>query len=87
MAVASSYTDRPIPADWAVMGEVGLAGEVRAIPQLERRVMECRRLGFTHILCPRDSAGHIKGMNGVFLHGVDTVAQAMAVLDILPAGQ
>lgn len=87
MAVASSYTDRPIPADWAVMGEVGLAGEVRAIPQLERRVMECRRLGFTHILCPRGSAAHIKGMNGVSLHGVDTVAQAMAVLDILPGGQ
>ena len=34
MAVASSYADRPIPADWAVMGEVGLAGEVRAIAQM-----------------------------------------------------
>ena len=85
MAVASSYTDRPIPGDWAVMGEVGLAGEVRAISQLERRVVECQRLGFTHILCPRDSARHIKAPEGVSLHGVDTVAQAMAVLDLLPA--
>ena len=84
MAVASSYTDRAIPGDWAVMGEVGLAGEVRAISQLERRVAECKRLGFTHILCPRDSARHIKAPEGAVLHGVDTVAQAMAVLDLLP---
>jgi DNA repair protein RadA/Sms len=59
---------------------------VRAISQLERRVSECRRLGFTHILCPRDSARHLKAPEGVSLHGVDTVAQAMAVLDLLPNG-
>ena len=86
MAVASSYVDRPVPADWAVMGEVGLAGEVRAIAQLERRISECQRLGFTHILCPRDSARHLRAPAGVSLHGVDTVAQAMAVLDLLPTG-
>ena len=84
MAVASSYVDKPVPAEWAVMGEVGLAGEVRAIPQLERRVSEGQRLGFTHILCPRDSARHVKAPEGVSLHGVDTVAQAMAVLDLMP---
>lgn len=86
MAVASSYADRPVPADWAVMGEVGLAGEVRGIAQLERRAQECSRLGFTHILCPRDSARHLtRPPEGVSLHGVDTVAQAMAVLDLLPS--
>lgn len=85
MAVASSYVDRPVPGDWAVMGEVGLAGEVRSISQLERRAMECRRLGFTHILCPRDSARHVKAPEGITLHGVDTVAQAMAVLDLMPS--
>ncbi|MBQ6804533.1 MAG: DNA repair protein RadA [Clostridia bacterium] len=85
MAVASSYTDRPVPGDWAVMGEVGLAGEVRGISQLERRVAECQRLGFTHILCPQDSARHIQAPEGVYLHGVDTVAQAMAVMDLLPS--
>ncbi|MBE5782935.1 MAG: DNA repair protein RadA [Clostridiales bacterium] len=85
MAVASSYTDRVIPGDWAVMGEVGLAGEVRAISQLEHRAAECQRLGFTHLLCPRDSAKKIKVPDGVILHGVDTVAQAMAVLDLLPS--
>ena len=84
MAVASSYCDRAIPADWVVMGEVGLSGEVRAISQLERRAAECKRLGFCHILCPKDSAKRVKPVEGITLHGVDTVYQAMAVLDLLP---
>ncbi len=84
MAVASSYSDSAVPGDWAVMGEVGLAGEVRAIAQMERRVAECRRLGFVNILCPRDSARKLKAPEGVRLYGVDTVAQAMAVLNLMP---
>lgn len=82
MAVASSYTDIPIPAEWAVMGEVGLSGEVRGISQLDRRVAECQRMGFTHILCPKDSARRCRAPEGVTVHGVDTVAQAMALLDL-----
>lgn len=84
VAVASSYKDAVLPADWAVMGEVGLAGEVRAISRLDRRIAECKRLGFTHILCPRDSVRRIDVPDGVTVHGVDTVAQALAVLDLLP---
>lgn len=86
-AVASSYKDQPVPADWAVMGEVGLAGEVRAISRLDRRIAECQRLGFTHILCPKDSLSRIQVPKGVTAHGVDTVAQALAVLDLLPNRQ
>ena len=82
ISAASSYHDIVLPADWAVMGEVGLAGEVRGIPRLERRAQECGRLGFTHILCPRDSAARCKRVEGVTLHGVDTLAQAMAVMGL-----
>ena len=84
VAVASSYKDVAIPGDWAVMGEVGLAGEVRAISRLDRRIAECERLGFTHILCPRDSVRRIKVPKGIEVHGIDTVAQALAVMDLLP---
>ena len=80
MAVVSSARDIVLPPDYAVMGEVGLAGEVRAIPQMDRRVIESARLGFTHILCPKDSVRKLRAPEGVTLHGVDTVAQAMAVL-------
>ncbi len=82
ISAASSYHDIILPAEWAVMGEVGLAGEVRGIPRLERRALECKRLGFTHILCPRDSAAHCKKVEGITLHGVDTLAQAMAVMGL-----
>ncbi len=86
-SVASSMCDRPLPQDVCVMGEVGLAGEVRAIPRLDRRVQECARLGFTTIVCPRDSASRLDAVPGVEVRGVDTIAQAFAVLDVFPSGR
>ena len=84
MAVVSSARDIVLPQDTAVMGEVGLAGEIRSIPHLERRIMEAKRLGFTSIVCPRDSVRKLKVDADVRLMPVDTAAQAMAVLGIRP---
>ncbi len=80
MAVASSLKDMPVGANVAVMGEVGLAGEVRAIPQCERRIAECERLGFTTILLPKENMKRIAAPAGVKLIGVDTVMQAISVM-------
>ena len=80
MAVASSLRDEAVPADVAVVGEIGLAGEIRAIPQCERRVAECQRLGFTTVLLPKENARRMKAPEGLRLLGVDTVMQAIAVL-------
>ena len=80
MAVASSLKDMPVGSDVAVMGEVGLAGEVRAIPQCERRVAECQRLGFTTIVLPRENMKRLSTPEGVKFVGVDTVMQAISVL-------
>ena len=80
MAVVSSLKDLPIGADVAVMGEVGLAGEVRAIPQCDRRVAECQRLGFTTIVLPRENMKRLAVPEGVKFIGVDTVMQAISVL-------
>ncbi len=80
IAVASSLKDESVGAEVAVMGEVGLAGEVRAIPQCERRIAECRRLGFTTLLLPRENLRRIQAPEGVRLIGVDTVLQAISVL-------
>ena len=79
-AVASSVRDVCIPGDWAVMGEVGLAGEVRAISQAERRVAVCQRLGFTACVLPRENAKHIKATPGMRIYGVETVAEAVSIL-------
>ena len=79
-AVASSVRERCIGQDWAVMGEVGLAGEIRAISQCERRLAECARLGFTHAVIPRESAKHIRKIEGMRVYGVETLAEALAIL-------
>jgi DNA repair protein RadA/Sms len=80
VAVASSLKDQAVSPDVAVMGEVGLAGEVRSIPQCDRRVAECARLGFTTLVVPKVNARGIRPPEGVRIVGVDTVAQALSVL-------
>ena len=52
LAVASGTRDRPLPAGFVALGEVGLAGDVRRVPGVRRRLMEAHRLGFTHALVP-----------------------------------
>ena len=80
MAVASSLKDKPVGPDIAVMGEVGLVGEVRTVPQCERRVSECARLGFSTLIVPRANAQRIHAPEGVKVIGVDTVAQALSII-------
>lgn len=55
LAIASSYRDRPLPGDLVVMAEVGLSGELRYVPHLERRLAEAQRLGFTKAIVPKSS--------------------------------
>ncbi len=54
LAVASSLTDTALPPDMLALGEVGLAGDIRRVGALERRLMEAARLGFTTALVPAD---------------------------------
>jgi len=79
-AVASSVRETCIPGDWAVMGEVGLAGEIRAISQCERRLAECARLGFTSAVIPRENARHIRAPQGMRIYGVETLGEAVSIL-------
>ncbi len=51
-ALASSFVDRPVPADTLIVGELGLAGEVRSVGQPEQRLMEARKMGFSRAVMP-----------------------------------
>ena len=82
-AVASSFRNRPIESDWAVMGEIGLAGEIRAINQADRRAAECARLGFHRVMLPKQNLKSMPRIADCEIRGVDTVAEALAVLDLL----
>ncbi|MEV4311040.1 DNA repair protein RadA [Actinocrispum sp. NPDC049592] len=55
MAVASAKLDIPLPPDMVIIGEVGLAGEVRRVGNVGRRLSEASRLGFKRALIPPDS--------------------------------
>ena len=50
LAVASSYRDIAVEAGTAVVGEIGLSGELRSVSQLDRRINEARRLGFSRVI-------------------------------------
>jgi len=53
LAIASSYRDVPVAHDLAIMGEIGLSGELRSISQARKRLNEAARLGFKRCLLPR----------------------------------
>jgi len=55
LALASSFRDRPLPPDRVMLGEVGLGGELRPVPQLARRLAEAARLGFRSAVVPKRS--------------------------------
>ncbi|MFW6242115.1 MAG: DNA repair protein RadA, partial [Thermodesulfobacteriota bacterium] len=79
-AVASSFTDRSVPQDTIVMGEVGLTGEVRAVSHLETRVVESRKMGFTRALVPRGNLERLKTIPDIEVLGIRTVDQAVETL-------
>jgi DNA repair protein RadA/Sms len=53
LALASSYRDQPVDPTLIVAGEVGLAGEVRAVQQTDKRLREAERLGFDRAIIAR----------------------------------
>ena len=82
-AVASSFKNRPIDSDCSVIGEIGLAGEIRAVPQAERRIAECARMGFQRIVLPKANLRSVRNDYGATLIGVETVAEAIAALGLI----
>lgn len=81
-AVASSMKNTPIGGDWAVMGEVGLAGEVRAISQADRRIAECARMGFTSVIIPKYNLRGLRVPETMRVIGVETVSQTLNELGL-----
>ena len=77
LALISSLTDRPIPAELIAIGELGLSGEVRGVASIESRVREAARLGFTVAVVPPNNLQDCKDIDGI------EVRAAKNVYDIL----
>ena len=84
-AVASSNRNLLIGADWAVMGEVGLAGELRAVPHAERRLTECMRLGFRNVILPKSNLKSLRTPEGMNAIGAETLFDALKLLGVYSA--
>jgi DNA repair protein RadA/Sms len=76
-ALASSHLNRPIPARTVLFGEVGLAGEVRAVSRPELRVKEAARLGFDRCLLPAGNLKNLDRPKGMQLVGVRSAEEAL----------
>jgi DNA repair protein RadA/Sms len=76
IAVASSHLDRVIDPQTLLLGEVGLAGEVRGITQPEMRVREAAKLGFSRCILPAGNVRQVK-VKGMELIAVKSVEEAL----------
>ncbi|MEV6831484.1 DNA repair protein RadA [Amycolatopsis sp. NPDC051102] len=74
LALTSSFEDVALSPRLVSVGEVGLAGEIRRVPSVSRRLAEAARLGFTHALVPPDSG---KPPAGIRVLEVANVADAL----------
>ncbi len=74
-AVISNTKDRVVPQEWVVFGEIGLGGEVRAVPFAEERVKEAARIGFNKVFLPKTNCSLVSNPSGITLVGITKVQE------------
>lgn len=80
LAVASSVLDRPLGADLAAIGEVGLSGEIRSVSVINQRLSEIARLGFKRCVIPAHVKDEVKRIEDLRLIPVKNVGEAVAAV-------
>lgn len=80
MAIASAHLNRPLSAGTLAIGELGLGGEIRTVPQLEVRLKEASRLGLGYAICPpvNPNGTTLPKLGGMSLHEVKRLGAALA---------
>lgn len=79
-AIASSARDRAMPPDLALVGEVGLSGELRSVAQLPARLSEASRLGFREVVVPASARSSVPAPAGLKVSAVASLAEALALV-------
>ncbi|MFQ5956722.1 MAG: DNA repair protein RadA [Candidatus Brocadiales bacterium] len=77
MSIVSSFKERPIPSGVVLLGEVGLAGEVRAISYTETRLREATRYGFNRAIVPADGTGELGNIGDIELIKASNLSDAV----------
>jgi len=78
LAITGSALNKALPRDLVAFGEVGLAGEVRPVPDIQRRIMEAHRLGFRQAIVPATGLPKSKVPEGFTIKEVQSVVEALA---------
>jgi DNA repair protein RadA/Sms len=76
-ALASSVKDRPLAADLALIGEIGLSGELRSVAQLPARLNEAAKLGFKRVVMPKGVGRTDQTPQGLDVVAVHSLKQAL----------
>lgn len=79
-ALASSFLDRPIDKQTLLIGEIGLTGEIRAVGQIQSRLKEAAKMGFTKCLIPSSTIKQLPKIKGMTIESVSFLKDAMEVL-------
>jgi len=77
LALASAYRDKPLRNDIAVFGEIGLTGELRQVSQINPRLVEIARMGFTACLLPHRAKSKLQTPDGLELIHVKNIGEAI----------
>jgi DNA repair protein RadA/Sms len=83
VAVASAAHERCVPGGMVALGEVGLAGEIRRVPGVQRRLEEAARLGFTRAIVPADRGAAPAGgerVPGLAVYAATDLSEALHLL-------
>lgn len=75
LALISAVLDKPVPQRMIVFGEVGLGGEVRSVGNIDLRISEAQRLGFTSCIIPKSCLSKISGGYSIEINGVSNVKE------------
>jgi DNA repair protein RadA/Sms len=80
MAVASSFLDKPLAQGFICLGEIGLSGEIRPVGQIETRLKEAKRLGFTRAMIPKTNAETVSRTKGIDIVALSHLSEAISVI-------
>lgn len=90
VAIASSWRDVPVKADAVLIGEIGLAGELRMPSQMQARLREAQKLGFKTAIVPkaiRKGEGYPQGIEIIEVRSIDQALNAAFATRDLPQGR
>ena len=79
LLLVSSLRNKPLQESMAVIGEVSLTGEVRPVSNIEKRISECKKMGFKKIMIPLSSSKNLKKDNEIEILTVKTIQEAINI--------